>query len=380
MDSRVDQLYRKKYFPLMPPKPSKPNQLVEAAVALNKSAETAESSSLSITDLIAGFSDLSIIPAKPEIEGTPAPPCPIANLPEEILVHIFQDIAVLDVGDFVRLGQVCKRFAYLVASEERIWRRVCLGREFGFGGMIYNWNKGVSWGKLEDVGEINEIGEYISPEELSKRRKLQSSALTLTLLPELYSSSWRDMFRHRPRIRFNGCYISTVNYIRSGQASVNQVTWHSPVHIVTYYRYLRFFRDGTVISLLTTTEPAEVVHHLTKELVTLHQDVSGAHLPSAVVKQALRGRWRLLSSLDLAEKALRDAEGDLCVETEGIGEKYMYKMDLSLRSAGKGTRNNKLQWRSFYSYNKLTDDWGEFALKNDKPFFFSRVKSYGFGY
>jgi F-box protein 9 len=72
-------------------------------------------------------------------------------------------------------------------------------------------------------------------------------------------------------------------------------------------------------------------------------------------------------------------EGDLYIETEGVGPKYTYRMDLSLRSAGKGARNNKLVWRGFYSYNKLTDDWGEFLLKNDKPFFFSRVKSYGFG-
>ena len=109
-----------------------------------------------------------------------------------------------------------------------------------------------------------------------------------------YSSSWQQMFRLRPRIRFNGCYISTNNYIRPGQAAPSHVTWSSPVHIVTYYRYLRFFRDGTVISLLTTTEPAEVVHHLTPELMSTHQQGANAHLPSAVMQHALRGRWRLI--------------------------------------------------------------------------------------
>lgn len=75
----------------------------------------------------------------------------------------------------------------------------------------------------------------------------------------------------------------------------------------------------------------------------------------------------------------KEQESDIYVETEGVGEKYMYRMDLTLRSAGKGTKNNKIVWKGFHSYNKLTDDWAEFQLKNDKPFFFSRVKSYGIG-
>jgi F-box protein 9 len=54
-------------------------------------------------------------------------------------------------------------------------------------------------------------------------------------------------------------------------------------------------------------------------------------------------------------------------------------MELSFRSVGKGTRNNKLIWKAYWHYNKLTDDWGEFGLRNDKAFFWSRVKSYGEG-
>ena len=42
-----------------------------------------------------------------------------------------------------------------------------------------------------------------------------------------------------------------------------------------------------------------------------------------------------------------------------------------------GARNNKLGWKGFFSYNTLTGDWAEFTMRNTKPFFFSRVKSYG---
>ena len=100
-------------------------------------------------------------------------------------------------------------------------------------------------------------------------------------------------------------------------------------------------------------------------------------------------------------------EGVLHIETEGAdagasNPKYMYKIMLKLQHAGGTTtttnnhsnkvsgpipgltgggktRNNKLAWMGYWSYNRLTDDWSEFGLRNDKAFFWSRVKSYGDG-
>lgn len=339
-----------------------------------------ESQPLTLEELIASFSGLKIEGAPPIIENTPPPPCPISNLPDELLVHILSDVAVADVGDFARLSLVCKRFAYLVATEQRIWRRVCLGTEFGFTSMPRHWQKTVEWEQLEAQEEADEDGFLVSMREVEERRLADALSLTTSLHDTAVYPSWKNMFRTRPRIRFNGCYISTVNYIRTGQAT-NQAVWGGdPYLIVTYYRYLRFFRDGTAISLLTTTSPADVVHHLTPELLKLHREAPHAHLPSSMMHDALKGRWRQSSALDYPDNTdPKEQESDLYVETEGVSAKYMYRMDLSLRSAGKGTRNNKIVWRSFRSYNKLTDDWADFQLKNDKPFFFSRVKSYGVG-
>jgi F-box protein 9 len=96
-------------------------------------------------DLIISFAGLRITPVEPEGEGMEAPPCPIAAIPEEILVCILRQVASLDVGDFARLAQVCKRFAFLIATEEPIWRHVCLGAEVGFGAMHYHWQKQYTW-------------------------------------------------------------------------------------------------------------------------------------------------------------------------------------------------------------------------------------------
>jgi len=375
MDHRVDQKYKNKHFPpsSFRSKPTDPNPSNAAVTVPNPAHHSLDGPPQTIKQLIAGFAGLSIEPAPPAVEGDAALPSPLAELPEEILVHIFQELAIIDVASFVRLAQVCKKMAYLVASEEQIWKRICLGSEVGFGAMHYEWQREVLGEPLkEDIAELDDDYEEVEP-------PLSKEAVTETLFHAGYSASWHRMFRLRPRIRFNGCYISTVNYMRPGQASINQVTWNSPVHIVTYYRYLRFFRDGTVISLLTTTEPADVVHHLTKELQEAHRGGASAHLPSSVMQNALRGRWRLSSAVDNPDADLKDAEGDVLIETEGARSHYMYRMKLSLRSAGKGARNNKLAWQGFWNYNLLTDDSGEFTMRNYKPFFWSRVKSYGDG-
>ncbi|OAA40624.1 F-box domain containing protein [Metarhizium rileyi] len=361
LDHGVDRRYREKHFP--PKHPGHPEPPATPDTALPTRTP----------DLIASFAGLWIEP-EPESQDTPSRPCPMSSLPAELLVHISRDLAALDVGDFARLSLVCKPLAYIAALDQT-WRQVCLSTRHGFTGMHYDWNKTVEWDPLEHL---------LAP-DLAQRRRASNIAVTMSLVPDPYAT-WMAMFRSRPRIRFNGCYISTVNYVRTGQASTNQATWGgAPIHIVTYYRYLRFFRDGTLISLLTTLEPALVVHHLDRHLLHLHRDSAHAYLPSVVMQRAYKGRWRL----SLGEEGhvhpgpggdhdqLQD--GDVTIETEGVDPKYMFRMDLSLRTAGKAARNNKIVWRGFFSYNKLTDDWAEFTLKHDKAFFFSRVRSYGLG-
>jgi F-box protein 9 len=234
LDNHVDKAYREKHFPgQWKKKPvGQPNPSDASATVPSTAHHSLEGSApLSLPELIASFAGLSVQGAPPEVEGMPTPPCPIADLPDEILVHILRDLAVLDIGDFVRLSQVCKRFAYLVVTENQIWRRVCIGSEFGFGAMIRYWQKGVSWEDLNVEHVLDE--DAFTMNELQQQRVDESEATTNALFKSRYSSSWQRMFRQRPRIRFNGCYISTVNYIRTGHASGNSITWNSPVHIVT---------------------------------------------------------------------------------------------------------------------------------------------------
>ena len=378
-------------------------------------------------------------------------PCPIATLPEELLAEILIHVAVQDVGSLARLALVCKRLAYVIMTEERVWKRVALGHEYGFAAMHYRYACDIYGSPLrydhgDDVnsrggGHLLSISD--GKEDVSSLGAAAGSASKQKFDPAIYFTlstnypTYRHMFRLRPRIRFGGLYISTVNYSRPGAPSTSQLTWNSPVLIVTYYRYLRFYRDGTVISLLTTTDPSEVVpifhrenipfsqhhskhksqshqqqhHHYSKSHRSLNSQSSistsaskpaststivaaPAHPPAPIMKDALRGRWHLsgfrhifdqTDQIDQTDAHLQhtdDAEtqeGILYVETEGVVPKYTWNMRFAMASAGRAARNNKLAWIDFRCYNRLADDWGEFGLKNDRPFYWSRVRSYGTG-
>ncbi|RAL68264.1 hypothetical protein DID88_008963 [Monilinia fructigena] len=289
LDDQVDRKYKNKHFPpsAFPPNPTITNPSNASTAGSNTAQHPLDGPPPTIKQLIESFSGLSIEPAPPEIEGTPAPPCPIADLPDEILMHVFQEVGIRDVAEFARVAQVCKRMAYLVATGEQIWRRISFGSEFGFGAMHYQWQTDITGSPLDIEPQLLLPSQDVNKEP-ALFTPLSNDTITKSLLQSTYLSSWKQMFRLRPRIRFNGCYISTVNYIRPGQASPSAVAWNSPVHIVTYYRYLRFFRDGTVISLLTTTEPNDVIHNLTKELLEYHRKNQFSHLPSSVMGDARR--------------------------------------------------------------------------------------------
>lgn len=382
LDSEVDQAYKQKHFSQawLPSKLTNPNASNASATIPSTAHHSLDGPDMKIVDMIDSFANLSIPSIPPETDLSPQPPCPISELPQELLTEVLLKLATSDVAQFVRLVQVCKSLAYFVLTEDSIWKRIILGPEIGIAAMLYHYNCDIAGKPLFELLQYTPT----TPRDLT---------------PTLYST-YLEQFRRRPRIRFNGCYISTVNYNRPGAPAQNRYNWHSPIQVVTYYRYLRFFRDGTAISLLTTAEPVDVVHHLTKVNLRDHR---GSSLPSSVMKDALAGRWRLTGPPDVLHDIENDdfevkhvpgeyvrepivegdesaeAEGDVHVETFGATSKYLFKMQMSLSNAGRkdGAKNNKLAWKGFWSYNKLTDDWGEFARRHERAFYWSRVKSYG---
>ncbi|GME38977.1 F-box domain cyclin-like protein [Neofusicoccum parvum] len=349
LDAAVQDIYKKKHFPaaaFSSQKPANANPSNASATVPNTAHHSLDGSSSNITDLVSSFASLAIPGEDPPTDLSPPPPCPIAELPEELLADILMYVALDDVAQFARLSQVCKRMAYLVLTEDRVWRRLALGSEFGFAAMHYKWACQLDGNPLGDDGEggrflssytgLPDPEEEEEREEVAARSRLLESALhTLPLVPDPYPS-FRALFRSRPRIRFNGCYISTVNYTRP-EHPVDPLLWPSSS------------------SSSSPSTPAEAIAD------------TGA-IPNADTHQPP-------SSLDSALSPA-ETEGIVHVETAGVTPKYIYRLALAMGNAGKQARNNKLAWQGYWSYNRLTDDWGEFGLKNDKPFYWSRVKSW----
>ncbi|KAK2865301.1 hypothetical protein FQN49_003717 [Arthroderma sp. PD_2] len=419
LDSKVDQAYSKKHY-------AHAKHHAPAAVPASSSASKTAASTTGEKLLISSFANLPIPQAEPIIENTPPPPCPIAHLPSEVLIEILKHVAILDPALFARLSLVCKRLAYHVAHEQHIWRRLCQGHEFGLASMHYYFACEVNWKPIEEPYTLDSE----SDSQVVHSHPF-TAQLTATIPKPL--TSWSHVFQAFPRLRFTGIYISTVNYMRPGANSAMQsVSWNTPIHIVTYYRYLRFYPDGTVLSLLSTAEPIEVVPHITRENIKVltastaarkharHNSETPAPVPqttstanpipptaAAALKHTLRGRWRLTPPITTTSPAINPGTGsssttqpppatyrqatekepsssstpdprDLFIETEGVGSKYTYTMHLALRSVGSHkSKNTKLAWKGFWSYNQLTDDWAEFTLRNDKPFVFRRVRGWG---
>lgn len=51
-----------------------------------------------------------------------------------------------------------------------------------------------------------------------------------------------QMYMDRPHVRFDGIYVSRNTYIRTG---IPEWKVKNPVHLVCYFRYIRFLKDGT---------------------------------------------------------------------------------------------------------------------------------------
>lgn len=160
--------------------------------------------------------------------------CGIEKLPVELMEHEILSVQGYDrasihllVASIEAFGRVC-RLARVLTLRSPVWRDICE--------IIYSHDLTVN-----------------QPDLAAKSKRVLSIARTDHAL------DWRRMFIFQPRLRLDGCYISLVRYPRLGE-SANP--WYTPTHYVTYFRYLRFLKDGRCVSFTSTEEPRVVVRSL----------------------------------------------------------------------------------------------------------------------
>lgn len=247
-----------------------------------------------------------------------------SDLPMEVILYILRWVVSsdLDLRSLERFGRVCRGF-YLLVRDPDIWRRAC----------VKVW--GVNVGNLKG-----------SP-----------------------FSSWREMYVTRPRVHFHGCYISRTSYLRYGENSF-QDQFYRPVQLVEYYRYFRFFADGSVLMLTSAEEPQSCVGKLKPRWPTQNEILKGHYRirNDELIIAVQRNRSNVQSQRPGRKKE---------IEAE-FGQQTLY-LELGIVSTAKRSFS-QLHWRQYSMVqlrnNQETTTTFELEPSKYPTLYFSRVKSY----
>jgi len=190
-----------------------------------------------LVNLISKFSKLRVdgnCSIKSELEANIVH---IGQLPSEVLNYIIKWVVSsdLDLKSLENCSQVCRGF-YLASRDDEIWRLISASM----------------WGPA-----------VVSPA----------------------SGSWRELFLTRPRIRFSGCYVSRIKYLREGERGFQDQEMYRAWHVVEYNRFLRFFPGGQVIMALSSDDEDIVAKQLNTK-------AGGLRIPGAIM-----GRYRIANDV-----------------------------------------------------------------------------------
>lgn len=181
----------------------------------------------------------------------------IRDLPHDLILVIFRYVIgeELDLASLESLGLVCRGF-YIITHDPSLWRSICY----------------TTWPANTLSVTVQQSGD------------------------NLKNMDWKQLYLTRPRVNFDGVYISRTRYIRQGDVGFQDITYR-PFHIVRYYRYLRFFPDNRVLLLTTNEEPDKIIPIFRH---ALHAKQFASEL------SILEGTYELIDEDELIIKAERD--------------------------------------------------------------------------
>lgn len=180
-----------------------------------------------------------------------------------------------------------------------------------------------------------------------RNSKQEKEIMDVWNINDFFCGDYKRMLNKRPYIKFQGVYISVNNYIRQGGQVEGSSSLYNPIHMVTYYRYFRFMPNGDVLRLVTTDEPAKVVKNF-----------------KYGTKDSIIAKWSInTTENDLLTIERIDKAGDKCIE------------QLKIENHTKRLPHNKLSWQDSFFFDS-DGERNSFRLKNEKNFYFSKVRSY----
>lgn len=250
--------------------------------------------------------------------GTISTSLHMSCLPVEVFLVILKWLVSneLDFKSLERFGSVCKGF-YLLSRDQEIWKMACTK----------------VW------------GANVSP-----------------------TSTWREMFISRPRVNFNGCYISKINYQRYGENSF-QDQFYRPLQTVEYFRLIRFLPNGKILMMTSADELQNSVGKL--------KNVQNA----MVSRDVLKGQYHYQdSTVIIVIKKQQSSVQKFKRKVVNDGDMLTFLLELDIQDTPK-KKFTKLSWKHYaISQFKAGEEFSsDFDLRSSTkypPFYFSHVKSF----
>lgn len=249
----------------------------------------------------------------------------ISAIPLELIMYIFKWVVSteLDMKSLEQLAQVCKGF-YACARDSDIWKLACQ--------RVWGVNCGT---------------------------------------PVQWNGSWRLMYIKRPHLLFVGVYISKTSYVREGEKNLDLC--YRPYHVVQYYRYMRFYVDGTVLIYTSADEPVTAIarlklkHGNSSSVSVGHYRLSGDKVIIIINKKVTSDSYNQTRG-----RRMRLPPPPIL--------KQVFHMEFQINSVGR-RHHNQLTWLH-YSVNTTYRSTGQtvdsqFDLNNQfPPLYFSPVRSF----
>lgn len=216
---------------------------------------------------------------------------------------------------------------------------------------------------------------------LSRRAEVWQHLYNLTftnqaLIPrsvKMPSEDFRKAFLVKSRLRTDGIYINKMTYFRPG---LSYTSLTNPVHLVTYYRYLRFFgstQGYSVWWLISSKPPKDIIEHLrhpyrnNQEPDALALDFSSLALGQFA--NFFHGQWQP------DYKNEEDGHFSLCLASTSRSKVIKWRMNVYLEpnTRKRPVQHGRLMVSEYVDVDHgteiSTDDWGRFTFSKVKSFY-----------
>lgn len=343
LDDKVDLKYREKYFAAIEMEEGKQpmlntkDRVMGVGNLKRRSVKPLELNRGRLIELLDSYSVCEFVAADEE------KPVYLQNLPYEVIESIMELLMVWDTPTWVDFSVSCKKLAFIGFRDRNIWS------------------------KLSQL--VYEKQVYRDNDEQKFKYLIKSQ----------WGINHYQMLNMRPFLKYRGVYISKVSYMKEGARSENSNSWNLPYRIITYYRYYRFYPDGTCLKIVTVLEPKKVIPKLHKgykvseDVELMREDAREDDVKSPVDNFSNRSWLRIFGGT-----FHMTLQGEVETNCDGPVEKYRFIDKFTIGSTGKYHRHNKLQWVDLGFYDTVNRTHSSLSRENEKDFVFSRVKSYSY--